>query len=223
MSSISFPHDWIWMGKKNARCEVTTTKNVHLWELPFLSVLLIIAAVWYGTPSHALFWKNKPPVKCKNQDGWQKYFLAIPFLLPCMAVDAGCSEKGRCRGIKKQRGKQKTWWLPSAGEVPHGGIRTVWTSSLPSTHSWVVSMYVAGAGSMCEAFIFLQLCSSTCPSGKMCVGCLGSCLNKCVQKKIPCRSSQGLEAQGRDYSPALCEQPRRASRGRSRPGQINHR
>lgn len=98
--------------EKNVHCKVTTTKNVHLWELPFLSVL-IIAPVWYSTPSHASFWKNKPLVKCK--DGWWKYFFAIPFLLPCVAMDAGCSEKGQCRGIKKQRGKQKTWWLTSAG------------------------------------------------------------------------------------------------------------
>lgn len=158
-------------------------KKCPLWShhhKKCLSVRITISfcSVWHSTPSHASFWKNKPPAKCKREDCRRKYFFAISFLLPCMAVATDCSEKGQWRGIKKQREKQKTWWPANAGEAPHCSIRTAWASCLPSTNGWVVSMYVAGAGSMREAFIFLQLYSSTCPSGKMCVGCLGSFLNK---------------------------------------------
>jgi len=128
------------------------------------------------------------------------------------------------QGNKKAERKAEGLVTNQCWEVPHCRIRTAQASSHPSMNGWVVSVDFVGAISMCEAFIFLQLYRSTCPSAKMCVGCLGSFLNK---PNVFRRNSLPRAARARrlcaDYSPALHEQPRSASRGRSRQGQINHR
>lgn len=168
--NISFPYDWVRVGKKSP-----LSNHHHKKKRINIS---FCSSYNHSCVVQSCLILKEPPVKCKSQDGWWKHFFATPFFLPYMPMDAGCSEKGHCRETKKQRGKQKIQWLTSTGEILHCSIKASWASSLPSTNSWVVSIYVAGAESMCEAFIFLQLCSSSCLSGKMCVHCLGSFLNK---------------------------------------------
>lgn len=115
--------------EKNVYCEVTTTKNVHLWELPFISVTLIITPVWYSAPSHASFLKNfQWNTRVRMAD--RNTFLPSLFCFPVWPWTQAGPVQGNEK--KKERGKQKTQWLTSTGKVRHCGIRAAWALPFPA-------------------------------------------------------------------------------------------